>query len=138
MTLPEDFQQAYVISCCANPSSGSIISQYGKRVIKISDRHVVKWGPNITKEEAENQRIAYELLDHHIVRVPRVYDFFSDEKGYGYIVMEFIEGKVIDPLEDICAIEKVANVLDYFATFRHSFPGAFIWRVLSWTSFPRD
>lgn len=38
--------------------------------------------------------------------------------------MEFIEGKVIEPLEDISAIEKVAGVLDYFATFRHSIPGS--------------
>ncbi|KAJ6088011.1 hypothetical protein N7467_006925 [Penicillium canescens] len=37
--------------------------------------------------------------------------------------MEYIEGKVIDPLEDINAIEKVAGVVDYFATFRHDIPG---------------
>ncbi|KAJ5882714.1 kinase-like protein [Penicillium subrubescens] len=37
--------------------------------------------------------------------------------------MEYIEGKVIDPLEDINAIEKVAGVLDYFATLRHDIPG---------------
>lgn len=38
--------------------------------------------------------------------------------------MEFIKGKVIDPLEDISAIEKIAGVLDYFATLRHSIPGS--------------
>ncbi|ODM20816.1 hypothetical protein SI65_03869 [Aspergillus cristatus] len=125
MTLPEDFQQALVIACSLqNPLPGSIVSQYGKRIIKISDHHVVKWAPDVTKEEAENQRIAYGLLDSRIVRVPRVYSFFSDEQGWGYIVMEFIAGKIIEPLEEIFAIEKIAGVLDYFATLRHSIPGS--------------
>lgn len=38
--------------------------------------------------------------------------------------MEFIEGKAIEPLEDISAIEKVACLFDYFATFRHNIPGS--------------
>ena len=38
--------------------------------------------------------------------------------------MEFIEGKVIDPLEDVTAVEKVAGVLDHFATFGHAIPGS--------------
>ncbi|OJJ42083.1 hypothetical protein ASPZODRAFT_35783, partial [Penicilliopsis zonata CBS 506.65] len=91
----------------------------GKRVIRVSDDKVVKWGPDVTQEEAENQRIAYELLDSRIVRVPRVYDFFSDEQGRGYIVMELIEGKILDPLEDIVAVEKVAAVLSHFTTLQH-------------------
>ncbi|KAJ5586713.1 kinase-like protein [Penicillium hispanicum] len=124
MTLSEDFQPASVIAYCANPLPESIVSQYGKRVIKLSDHHVVKWGPDVTKEEAENQRIAYERVDSRIVRIPRVYAFFSDEHGWGYIVMEFIQGKVLDPLEDISAVKKVASVLDYFGTLRHSIPGS--------------
>ena len=124
MTLPEDFQRASMIASCANPLPGNIVSQYGKRVIRISDHQVVKWGPDVTKEEAENQRMAYELVDSRIVRIPHVYAFFSDERGWGYIVMEFIEGKAIDPLEDVTAIEKVAGVLDYFATLRHTIPGS--------------
>ncbi|KAJ5562658.1 hypothetical protein N7461_001419 [Penicillium sp. DV-2018c] len=74
---------------------------------QISDHQVVKWGPDVMKEEAENQRIAYELVDNRIVHIPRVYAFFSDEQGWGYIVMEYIEGKVIDPLEDINAIKRL-------------------------------
>lgn len=125
MALPEaDFQPASVIACCANPLPENIISQYGKRIIKISDHQVVKWGPDITKEEAENQQIAYERVDRRIVRIPRVYAFFSDEQGWGYIVMELIKGKIIDPLEDRSAIRKVASVLDHFATLRHSVPGS--------------
>lgn len=104
---------------------GNIVSQYGKRIIRISDHQVVKWGLDVTKEEAENQRMAYELVDSCIVCIPHVYAFFSDEWGWGYIVMEFIEGKAINPLEDITAIKKVAGVLDYFATLRHTIPGSF-------------
>lgn len=76
---------------------------------------MVKWGLDVTKEEAENQRMAYELVDSCIVCIPHGYAFFSDEWGWGYIVMEFIEGK---------AIKKVAGVLDYFATLRHTIPGS--------------
>ena len=32
--------------------------------------------------------------------------------------MELIKGKIIDPLEDMAAVKKVANVLDYFGTLR--------------------
>ncbi|PYI24209.1 hypothetical protein BO99DRAFT_322443, partial [Aspergillus violaceofuscus CBS 115571] len=96
----------------------------GKRVIKISDHQVVKWGPDVTEEEAKNQSLAYELVDSHIVRIPRVYAFFSDERGWGYIMMESVEGTVVDPLEDVRAIEKVADVLDHFATLAHTIPGS--------------
>ena len=123
ITLPEDIQPASVIACCANPSPENIVSQYGKRIIKISDHQVVKWGPDITNEEAENQQIAYERVDKSIVRIPRVYAFFSDEQGCGYIVMEFIKGKIINPLEDRSAVKKIAGVLDHFATLRCSVPG---------------
>lgn len=69
--------------------------------------------------------MAYELVDSCIVCIPHGYAFFSDEWGWGYIVMEFIEGKAINPLEDITVIKKVAGVLDYFATLRHTIPGSF-------------
>jgi hypothetical protein len=126
MSLPEGLQRASVIACCANPLPGNIVSQYGKRIIRISDHQVVKWGPDVTKAEFENQRIAYELVDCRIARIPRVYDFFSDERGWGYIVMELIEGKVIDPLNDVSAIQRVARVLNHFATLRYNLPGLFM------------
>ena len=124
MLLAEDLKPASVVACCANPLPENIVSQYGKRIIRISDHQVVKWGPDVTKEEAENQRIAYELVDRRRVRIPRVYTFFSDGQGFGYIVMEFVKGKIIDPLEDRPAVKKVAGVLDYFATLRNSTPGS--------------
>ncbi|KAJ5107241.1 kinase-like protein [Penicillium angulare] len=123
MALPETIQRASVIAACVDPSPNNVVSQYGKRVIKIPDNKVVKYGISVTKEEAENQRIAYELVDSRIVRIPRVFDFFSDGE-LGYIVMGFIEGKVIDPLEDTASIKKIANILDHFATLRYITPGS--------------
>lgn len=81
-------------------------------------------GPDVTKEEFENQRLAYKLVDSRKVRVPRVYEFFCDEQGWGYILMEFINGKAIDPLEDIDSIQRVVSVLNYFSTLRYSVPGS--------------
>lgn len=63
----------------------SIVSQYRKRIIRISPHAVVKSGPDVIKEEADNQRIAYELVDSRIIRVPRVYDFFSDERSWAIL-----------------------------------------------------
>ncbi|QKX62405.1 uncharacterized protein TRUGW13939_09564 [Talaromyces rugulosus] len=123
MIPPEDHQRASVIASCTDPLPGNVVSQYGKRVIKISDHQVVKWGIEVTKEEAENQKRLYELVDRRIVRIPRVYDFFTDGH-YGYIVMEFLQGKVIDPLEDDDAIQRVARVVNYLATFKHNAPGS--------------
>ena len=94
MALPEaDVQPASVIAYCANPSPENIISQYGKRVIKISDHQVVKWGPDIAKEEAENPQIAYERVSRRIVRIPRVEDhavgfFFPTPKIWSSIILK--------------------------------------------------
>lgn len=120
----EDFQRDSVIASCANPLPEKILSQYGKRIIRISDHKVVKWGPDVTQEEFNNQRLAYDLVDSQKVRIPRAFDFFCDERGWGYIVMEYIDGKVIDPLEDIGAIQRVASVLNYFSTLRYNIPGS--------------
>lgn len=87
MTHLEDSQRALIIASCANPVPDSIVSQYSKRVVRISDHQVVKLGPDTTKEEFENQRLAYELVDSEKVRIPRVYDFFCHQRGWVYIVM---------------------------------------------------
>ena len=122
MSLLEDSQRASVIASCANPLPSNVVSQYGKRIIRISDHQVVKCGLDVIREEFENQRIAYELVDSRIARIPRVYDFLSDEQGYGYIVIEFMKGKVIDPLDDASAIQRVANVLSHLVTLRYHIP----------------
>lgn len=58
MLSTQHLQPSLAIACCANPLPDNIVSQYGKRVIKISDHEVVKCGPDATKEEAEKQQIS--------------------------------------------------------------------------------
>lgn len=106
----ENLQRAALVASCTNPLPGNILSHYGKRIIRISDDQVVKWGPDVTREEFDNQRLAYELVDSQKVRIPRVFDFFCDERSWRYIVMEYIHGRIIDLLEDVNAIQRVASV----------------------------
>lgn len=127
MALPKEFDEASIIASFTNPLPADVLDKFTNRVIKISDHHVVKRGYEVTIEEAENQRIAYELLDSRIVRVPRVFGFFTREEksgtSVGYLVMEYIKGKVIDPLKDDTAIGKIASVVSYLATFKNDIPG---------------
>ena len=69
---------------------------------------------------SRNQRIAYELVHSRIVRIPRVYAFFTNERGCGYLVIEFIERRIIEPLEESDVVPKIAGVLGYFATLRYT------------------
>lgn len=57
---------------------------------------MVKFGVSVKKDEATNQQAAYNLINHRIIRVPRVYRFFNDSNGLGYLVMEYVAGRVID------------------------------------------
>ena len=103
-----------LIKLCSNPYR-EVFRQvlYGNTVVRISDSLVVKFGARVKEAEALNQREAYQLLNPHIVRVPKVYDFF-EHASKGYLVMEFIEGQTIDPLEDGALIKKLSNVLQSF------------------------
>jgi hypothetical protein len=115
-----------LIAYCASPPSDQVLGglPYGNKVVKLSDGTAVKFGIGVTKDEAENQSQAHDLVDPRVVRIPRVDRFFSDERGLGYIVMEYIDGRIIDPLEDATSISKIACVLDYFATLHGHIPGA--------------
>lgn len=62
MALSQVFQGS-VIATCANPLPCNLVNPHVKRIIKISDQRVVKWGPDVTKKEIEDQRIAHELVD---------------------------------------------------------------------------
>ncbi|KAJ5477638.1 hypothetical protein N7530_003147 [Penicillium desertorum] len=91
-----------LIRFCLQATPDQIVGgrQEGNLVVKTSNDTVIKLGPGVTEDEANNQRKVYGLIDHDIVRVPRVHRFFTDELGRGYIVMEYIEGCVMDPLDD--------------------------------------
>jgi thiamine kinase-like enzyme len=90
---------------------------------------VVKFGLNVTAEEASNQTRAFELLDQAIIRVPQVYRYFNVSKqgshDSGYIVMEYIHGKVYGEEEspNDAQIEKTAQILKYFSTIEGERPG---------------
>lgn len=104
------------------------VETIGRRVVKISEQAVIKNSIAVTEAEANNLKMAYRLLDPNIVRVPRVYRFFTDgkRKWYGergYLVMEFIKGRVIDPLEDPELIRRIAHATAHFAEIPGRIPG---------------
>lgn len=53
----------------------------------------MKFGFLLSEDEARNQMKAYEILDPGIIRIPRVYRYFTDSQGYGYLVMDYMEGE---------------------------------------------
>ncbi|MCJ1345566.1 hypothetical protein MMC31_003773 [Peltigera leucophlebia] len=109
----------------ANPPPESILegAPYGNKVVKISDQAVIKFGVGVTEAEAVNQSEVYELVDPQVVRIPKVYRYFSDDEHRGYIVMDFVKGEVLDPLEDPVRVKVVAGILDHLASFRRIVPG---------------
>ncbi|PGH01576.1 hypothetical protein GX51_05141 [Blastomyces parvus] len=115
-----------LIAFCLDRSPSQIVggTQYGHLIVRISEDVVIKFGMRISKDEADNQQRAYDLVDHNIVRIPRVHRFFTDEFGRGYIVMDYMEGEVIDPLEEPGLIERVICVLDHFSTLTGDNPGS--------------
>ena len=114
-----------LINYCINPPREHILydAPYGNKIIKISDQIVVKFGVGVTKAEALNQSKAYELVDPRIVRVPKVHRYFSDGENRGYIVMDFVKGEVVEPLEDPIRVNRIADILDHLASFRRTVPG---------------
>src|SRR5687768_5162700 len=73
--------------------------QGGISVIRISHDAVVKCGFSVTQLEAQNQQRAYEIIDPAVIRIPRVYRFFT-YGGEGYLVMEYIKGQPLSSVED--------------------------------------
>ena len=103
-----------LIKLCSDPYH-EVLSKvaYGNTVLRISGHLAVKFGVHVKEAEAQNQRKAYQLLNPHIVRVPKVHDFF-EHASKGYLVMEFIEGQTIDPLEDEALVKRLSDVLKSF------------------------
>jgi aminoglycoside phosphotransferase (APT) family kinase protein len=114
-----------LIAYCLSPSARQVGgSTYGNLVVRVSEIAVIKFGMGLSKDEAENQERAYSLVDPNIVRVPRVHRFFTDKTGRGYIMMDYIEGTVIDPLDEPDRIAKLVRVLDHFSTIEDVLPGS--------------
>lgn len=114
-----------LVSLCSSPSRQTIGEQplgSSKMIVKISEKVVIKSGMSVTESEANNQRVAYLLLDPNFVHVPQVYRFFR--KGdRGYIVMEYIKGEVLVPLEDPKRIRRVARAVAHIHKISSPVPG---------------
>jgi serine/threonine protein kinase len=126
-----------LVSYCVQSPVRNVVHKLegGHSVLRISQDAVVKCGFGITQEEAEDQTQAYHLIDPTIIRVPRVYRYFT-RKGIGYIVMEFIDGKPLNLTEDVSTCKKVVKALAHFSRVQNHQPGPLgggIARGLFWT-----
>ena len=126
--LPDEDIIAHCWSSNAEYLAGT--ENLGRKVVKIGDDTVVKFGRSVTKFEFENLKIARALVDPNIVHIPEVYRFFSDNDGKlgflrnrGYILMEYVRGTRIDPLEDPEKVQKIAGIVAHFASIRGDIPG---------------
>lgn len=95
--------------------------QGGASIVKISSDAVVKFGSGIKEHEAKAQERAYRLIDPAVVRVPRLYRFFTISHR-GYIIMEYIHGKVLQDPEP-AVIKNIVAALAHFAQIRSENPG---------------
>lgn len=96
------YSDVEIIRLCAETPIYDLVGghTHGNTVIKVDDEVAVKFGVGVTQNEPRNQAKAYDLLDRRIIRVPRLHKFFQDSQDRGYLVMEFMKGKVEDPLTD--------------------------------------
>lgn len=96
--------------------------KYGTKAVVVGDA-MVKFGSYISKFEFDNIKLVKSLVDPSIVHIPDVYRFFTDHQGRGYILMEYVHGRKINPLEDSKLVQKIANITNHFSTIRGDFPG---------------
>lgn len=111
----------YCLSCDESQLLGG--GKYGNRIVRISDTQVVKFGRGVSYYEAVNQQRALELVDPQIVKIPRVQRAFNDSDGWGYMVMKFIKGEILQSLTK-SHIEKVAIILQHFSTITSNVAGS--------------
>ncbi|TVY28491.1 hypothetical protein LHYA1_G003458 [Lachnellula hyalina] len=122
----EDLSDLDIVQRCLDPNR-QVVGGYGNPVIKLSEEVVVKFGHDVSAEEADNQRKALELLDNTIIRIPQVYRYFtwtdnSTSTLKGFLVMEFIHGEVLESVDNH-QINQIAKVLSHFSTIQGQRPG---------------
>jgi thiamine kinase-like enzyme len=129
--LGDDLSNDEIVQRCHDPRRELLGTTHQTgRVVRLTEKTVVKFGWGVTAEEADNQRRAFELLDNRIIRVPEVYRYFSRShaKGdpeSGYLVMEYIHGEVLDEKNSPSKerIEQIAQILHHFSIIRGNCPG---------------
>jgi hypothetical protein len=125
---PED----ELIAHCWGPDAEFIggSEKYANHIIKIDDHAVMKFGRLVTEFEFENLKLAKNLVDPNVVYIPDVYRFFCDFDGEGihrvqrgYILVEYVHGATIDPLEDPDRVQRIAEIVSHFTSIRGQLPG---------------
>jgi len=120
--LFKNLSESDIIQRCYDPNRQIVGGvRYGNYVIKISEEVVVKFGQGVSAEEAENQRKAFEILNKSVVRVPRLYHYFT-RNNKGFLVMEYIHGEVFDSVSSQ-QLHRIADILRYFSTLQRTSPG---------------
>jgi Phosphotransferase enzyme family len=77
----------------------SLGGESGYHVTRIAQNAVVKWGANVSVDEASIQDFVQEHANACILKVPEVFRFFQIPHGYrqyGYLVMEYVKGQHMD------------------------------------------
>ena len=123
----EDLSESEIIQRCYDPNRqivGGVL--HGNLVVKLSEVAVVKFGPGVTREEADNIKMAFELLDSEVVHVPQLYRYFTQPVEVppptGFMVMEYVHGEVLQSL-DSGQISQIARILSYFSSIQGEHPG---------------
>lgn len=118
---PEDS----IVSFCANSATDIHLQDPActNSVIKLPGQLLIKYGPSIRANEAANQRRAREILDPEIAYVPEVYRFFTDSRGIGYMLMEYVEGKPVDSIHTPTMRDKVKKMIEHFTSLSDPIPG---------------
>ncbi|KAI9664307.1 MAG: transcriptional repressor general negative regulator of transcription subunit 4 [Alyxoria varia] len=87
------------------------------KVVQLSKKVAVKFGKFVTIHEANAQRRARELVNSDLVHVPEVFHFFTDQDGIGYIMMEFVVGRITASPDDE-HIKKIAMIMRHFSSIQ--------------------
>lgn len=135
MTVPKihrDLPDDELIAHCWGSDAEFVgdTKKLGRKVVKIDDDTVVKFGRSVTKFEFENLKIARSLVDSKIVHIPEVYRYFEDNGGKfgylrdrGYILMEYVHGTKIDPIDDSKLVQRIADIIAHFTSIKGEIPG---------------
>ncbi|KAG8410761.1 hypothetical protein J3458_016858 [Metarhizium acridum] len=104
--LPEPLPTDATIRC----SSKVLKAGYGRRIVRVGEHFVVKYGVLVSLTEGENMLFVRETCD---ISVPQVFALYSriDPSGakVSYIVMEYIRGKSLDSRWDTMSAADKSN-----------------------------
>jgi len=100
-------------------------------VVRISEAIVVKFDTLVYEEEARNLKRAHALIDQKLLRVLRAYRFFTRDLPEGrrcfgeegYLVMEYMQGRVPEELEYLDFTRRLATALAHMHKIHGPSPG---------------